>query len=262
MTETAPLLIGMPWQWRLAGGVRLVSSQFAPQGLRDDDAGLLARANLSQAHPKRQAEFLAGRQLCRAVFGIEELGLGSMQEPIWPTGRAGAISHSGASVACIAGPDSRLLGVDLEARLRPTAQQAVGKRVLTEEEAQWIAPLPEETKAALLSVIFSAKECAYKAIFPWIRRRLPFDCAGLLPMPARSWGRWRMRLTGDLAPGFPQGMVLRGGFVWEGDMVLTWMNQPREAYSAAMTEGKRARSNSIRSVCSQPKPLPEGVRPK
>ena len=262
MTETTPLLIGTPRQWRLAGGVRLVRSQFSPQNLRGGDADKLARANLSQAHPKRQAEFLSGRQLCRAAFGIEDVGRGQMQEPIWPKGRAGAISHSGSSVACIAGPDNRLLGVDLEARLRPTSQQAVAKRVLTEEEAQWLAPMPEAQKAALLSVIFSAKECAYKAIFPWIGRRLPFDCAALLPMPARARGRWWMRLTGDLAPGFPQGMVLRGGFVWQGDMVLTWMNQPREAYSAAITEGKRARSDSVRSVCSQPKPLPEGVRPK
>ncbi|GBQ09262.1 4'-phosphopantetheinyl transferase family protein [Swaminathania salitolerans] len=238
MTETASLLIGMPSQWRLAGGVRLARSQFALQGLRGGDAVLLARANLSQAHPKRQAEFLAGRQLCRAAFGIEELGRGPMQEPIWPMGRAGAISHSGASVACIAGSDRRLLGVDLEAALRPTAQQVVGKRVLTEEEARWLAPLPDEARALLLGVIFSAKECAYKAVFPWIGRRLPFDCAALLPMPARSWGRWRMRLTGDLAPGFLQGAVLRGGFVWEGDMVLTWMNQPRDTCPVAMTVAK------------------------
>ncbi len=221
-------LSGLFCRYVLTGNVTLAISRFAPLA-PGDQSPLLVAAGLSLAHPKRQAEFLAGRELLQTACGLPSLGRNLEGAPLWPQGMTGALSHSGAWVAAISGANGRLLGVDLETCLAPDRAELLSRRILTLREQGWQKLLCGPDAAQMLTLVFSAKETAYKALSRLVGKRLAFDCAEVEYPPPGRGGRWRMQLTRQLAPDLPQGFVLQGGFLRSGQMTLTWLNQPLKA---------------------------------
>lgn len=135
-------------------------------------------AAVAGAVERRRREFAAGRSAARAA--LVALGqppfpipMAADRAPVWPGGIAGSITHSaGACVAAVA--EARLhrsVAVDLE----PDAEldAALIDTVLTPAERAALEGRPD--RLALALVIFSAKECVYKAQYPLTGLLLDFQ---------------------------------------------------------------------------------------
>lgn len=127
---------------------------------------------MARAVSRRRAEFAAGRRAARQAMA--QLGLpaaaipmGADRAPAWPGGVVGSISHAGAlGVAVVARAGTfRSLGVDLE-HDAPLDADLIAEICRPEE----LAAVPPEARGMQATRLFSAKEAAYKAHYPLVRR--------------------------------------------------------------------------------------------
>jgi enterobactin synthetase component D len=135
-------------------------------------------SKLEKASALRKQEYIAGRycafkaakQLSAEIHNIENA---STREPIWPLGLAGSISHSkNMAISCVAKSENYLsLGIDAEDFIRPQGAQDIIGTVASLEEASYINGLNDQ---AALTILFSAKEALYKALFPISRCFIDF----------------------------------------------------------------------------------------
>jgi 4'-phosphopantetheinyl transferase EntD len=191
-----------------------------------DDLLPAERAAVAAAHPRRQREFATGRVCARALLsrlGATTVPLLSRRSraPVWPAGFVGSISHTrGLCVVAVARRATVAgVGVDVEedASLAPDVWDWVG----TDAENVWLRQQPPERRWRLARAIFSAKECTYKCLSPWLRaafepRRIAveFDLVG---------GRFRARVAGgEVASEVTRG-PLAGSLAWRAGWVLTAM---------------------------------------
>ena len=141
---------------------------------------------LKGAIDKRRREYLAGRIAARLAL-MDLLGAaasgGNLEAddddvPIWPQGVVGSISHGagyGFSAVASAGR-YRGLGVDVERVVSTQQATRLGGRVLTDGEMELrYGKFGGLTEAEMFTLAFSAKESAYKALFPVHRRVLGFS---------------------------------------------------------------------------------------
>lgn len=140
---------------------------------------------VARSVPKRQAEFLFGRlAAARALAhkGAAErgVGVGAQREPLWPAGWCGSLSHTRRFAMAVVGRDSawRGLGVDVEQVVDAAQAEAIEHGVLNPGERQRLrltgGALPE---AQVQTLVFSAKECFYKAAYAQVGQRFGFDAA-------------------------------------------------------------------------------------
>lgn len=122
----------------------------------------------------RRREFLATRHLARlALAGLgrpeEVVGIGPRRAPVWPDGVVGSITHCAGyrAVAVARADDLRSLGIDAEPAV--PLDDGVAAQVLLPAEAARLRDPLEST------VVFSAKESVYKALFPLTQRWLGFE---------------------------------------------------------------------------------------
>ncbi len=132
-------------------------------------------AHLGRATAARRAEFAAGRHMARralATLGGPQIAIpaGEDRAPQWPAGWRGSISHSNS--LCIAAVTAAPydLGVDLEPD-SPLDSSLVAT-ICSNEEVARIAG-PDQLERATL--IFAAKEAAYKAQYPRTGLLFGFD---------------------------------------------------------------------------------------
>lgn len=135
--------------------------------------------SLRKAQECRQAEFLAGRLVARRALerlkvkgGEISIGQGGM--PIWPPGLSGSISHTRKSVCCaVAKGNSRFIGIDCE-DIVPRKQAAeLSEFVLSPVELSIIRHSGLDF-AEGFTLLFSAKESCFKAVYPVVRRSIDF----------------------------------------------------------------------------------------
>jgi 4'-phosphopantetheinyl transferase len=161
-------------------------------------------------HPRRSAEFLAGRALLRhalaqytgrhaASFCIETTGGG---KPHCVDGPALSIAHSGTVVVC-ALADVGALGVDVETRT-PRELAAVAERFFTAAEARWLAAEPEQR----FRMLWVLKEAYLKALGVGL-------AGGLSSLECRIEPPIIVARTADGAT-VPQLAVLRGNSCYVG----------------------------------------------
>ena len=141
---------------------------------------------LEGAIDKRRQEYLAGRISARLAL-VDLLGAaasnGNLEAddddvPLWPEGVVGSISHGAGYGFAAVGAASRYrgLGVDVERVVSPQQATRLGGRVLTDGEMELRhGKFGGLTEAEMFTLAFSAKESAYKALFPVHRRVLGFS---------------------------------------------------------------------------------------
>jgi 4'-phosphopantetheinyl transferase EntD len=127
---------------------------------------------IENAVPKRRAEFAHGRHLARAALAAlgaapVAVQVGPDREPLWPGGFVGSITHTEGLVAAVVARTTHLgaVGIDAEAATAlPT-------------ETRPLILLPSEYSADEITetLIFSAKESIYKAVFPLARLWIDFQ---------------------------------------------------------------------------------------
>ncbi|WP_317620193.1 4'-phosphopantetheinyl transferase [Streptomyces sp. CBMA156] len=130
----------------------------------------LEAAYIQDRSPRRRRQFATARTLARQALGAlgeppVPLLPGPGGAPRWPAGVTGSITHTDGYTACaVAGTGQHAsLGIDAEpARPLP---HGVLRLVSGEAERAGLAALPEGS-VPWDTVLFSAKEAAYKAVHP------------------------------------------------------------------------------------------------
>ncbi len=139
------------------------------------------RAAIERSVAKRRSEFGTGRRLARQLLarhGIHEYPLLSDNDrvPVWPAGMLGSIAHCDqyCFVAVLkAGRDQPIgIGVDIEPDLPIEAD--LWPIIATDDELSRIASHSGAVDGRMVRLLFSAKEAAYKCLFPATRVPLEF----------------------------------------------------------------------------------------
>lgn len=170
-------------------GVRLVSCEF---DIASYTPGLFAKLgiampeSIARSVPKRQAEFLAGRyaaalalQHLAPVHNRElQVGIGEKRNPLWPQGVVGSISHVDSLAVCALGraADRDYLGIDVEVVMPTRVFREVASVVSTCREQELLCAEGLSERVAL-TLIFSAKESLFKALYPTVRDYFGFEAA-------------------------------------------------------------------------------------
>ncbi len=213
----APLLTDLDALFPASARSVLSHSRLTAAALLPTEA-MLART----FNPGRLAEFRHGRSCARAA--LERLGvppapipMGSNREPLWPDGLIGSISHAGETAAAVVGFASQLasLGLDLEAATE--LEKDLWQRICRPEE---LNQLRASARSPGLGVrlLFSAKEAAYKALWPMTRQFLEFHELDIrLDFGAHRFAVWSHRAgcVADIAA------KMDGRFLVTGDLVAT-----------------------------------------
>ncbi len=136
---------------------------------------------LGHVVPKRRREFAGGRLCARIAIGsiggaVGPILIGPGGEPVWPQGITGSITHSSGLCAAAAALERNVscLGIDCESI--GAVDESMREMVLRSDERSMLIALEEERSAVpWLAIAFSAKEAAWKAIFPRLRQQQSFN---------------------------------------------------------------------------------------
>ncbi len=162
-----------------------------------------------RAVERRRTHFALGRAAARdalAELGLAgvAIGRGPAGEPVWPEGIVGAITHAGDTAVALVGRVSEYagLGVDLEELARGPSTRAA-RLVCRPPEMEWAGA---ETGTRRLTMLFSAKEAVFKAVFPSGRVWLGFGDAELEWVAERHG--FNARLLKSAGTMYPAGAVV------------------------------------------------------
>lgn len=140
-------------------------------------------ATIKRSVPARQASFLFGRAAAAAATCLHaKLGsfrtipIGTQGAPIWPTGITGSITHTNThAVAWAERCDATYCGIDLEQILTPRDALALWGQIMAYDEAEQLRHALGPAGFHLgVTLLFSAKEASYKALFPLVKRAMDF----------------------------------------------------------------------------------------
>ncbi|HFQ5457875.1 TPA: 4'-phosphopantetheinyl transferase [Vibrio vulnificus] len=142
--------------------------------------------SIRESVQNRQAEFVAGRymaKLCLEALSVVdfEIGIGPHREPLWPDKLTGAISHtSNRGVALVAERTSyQFVGIDTEDWLDAETVEQIWLDIHNEGELTLFREQGVSFDIAT-SIIFSAKESLFKAVFPYVGCYFGFEKARVI----------------------------------------------------------------------------------
>ena len=181
---------------------------------------------LTNAVPKRQSEFLAGRILARAALerlhrAYVPIAIGEWGYPVWPRGISGSISHSHGKCACLVVADeAKLVGIDIEKVSTGASLEAILQEALNLEERQRVFEQTAFDAAVLATLIFSAKETVYKTLYPLVRTFFGFEAAVFNGIRGNNIAS--LSIAHSLHDAVPHGKEISIQFEIDGEFVKTW----------------------------------------
>jgi len=121
---------------------------------------------------RRRDEFSSGRYCARRAMVARGMPAGPVvsntdRSPAWPSGTRGSLTHSQQLVGAAVSGSLEGLGIDLEHFGRLSRRAA--ERILTEVESRKLDVAGEDDFLRQATIVFSAKEAVYKAIYPIAR---------------------------------------------------------------------------------------------
>ena len=175
---------------------------------------------------KRKSEFLAGRFLAKhALFTFDvnktSVGVGAHRAPIWPESYVGSISHSDTYAICVVASrnDIKYIGIDVENIIDNQIAKDIVGNIHTETEYALVGSYAEP-EPYLLTLIFSAKESLFKALYPDVKYYFDFKVAQVIELCFQS-GSFIIELVQELSPTLPVGYRVTGTFERKGKQVFT-----------------------------------------
>ncbi|ESP91959.1 4'-phosphopantetheinyl transferase family protein [Pseudoalteromonas luteoviolacea] len=219
ITPVSPFQPQLPYIYR--------SMAFSPEVYQDSDFAYFNQplpSKLQRAVAKRKAEYLAGR-VC-AAQAIKQLGLphhvvqtGDDRAPIWPQGIRGAITHSKGIAMAVVTDNSNVLGlgIDIEHMMSDRQELELRSQILREDEADVFESLGQSHHRPL-TLVFSAKESIYKALYGQVQKFFGFDAAKLVGHDSQQL---HFTLTTDLHPTLPKSSKVSVYYQYNDEMVLT-----------------------------------------
>jgi enterobactin synthetase component D len=175
--------------------------------------GIVLPESLASAALKRQVEFAAGRFCARAALrqlGYESrapLAIGQHRAPLWPAGCLGSISHGdGLAIAVVTTTKAwRGLGIDIERILTNEAAEPLLEHLMTAAELS-VGNVAGLSIAHWLSLVFSAKESLFKALYPLVGRYFDFLDAEVCELQEQQ-SCITLRLVTSLSPSCVKGSL-------------------------------------------------------
>lgn len=163
---------------------------------------------------KRKKEYTTGRIIAKHL--LERIGIynfpilrGTLGEPLWPQGLTGSISHCAdrCFVAIADKKHYKSIGIDIDSI--DDLPETLIDGVCTDAEKKWICSMKcQEKEYPYAKMFFSAKESAYKCIFPFIHDFIDFTEAEIaFGTPAHSF---RVKLVPSMRKGIPLLANIRG----------------------------------------------------
>jgi enterobactin synthetase component D len=193
--------------------------------IEDFDAnGIAFPATLSHAVTKRQAEYLAGRICAQAVlktcgFDTFQVFNGEDRAPIWPDNITASISHTKGIAVAMASKDAKVkgIGIDIEYLMDKEKEIELQSYILAPDEnevfSEWAS-----THFHPLTIIFSAKESLYKALYPSVKTFFGFDSASLISFDNK---KLTFRINQQLTFDVPKGLLIEVHYQQSANFVLT-----------------------------------------
>jgi len=205
---------------------------------------------VATAVAKRRAEFAAGRACARRA--LTRLGIGDFvlrngpdRAPRWPDGVVGSISHAGAVPGGFCGAvvarSRDFLTLGLDAEVATAVGPELWPRVMTAGELDWLQDQPVASRPTLAAVLFSAKECFYKARFPVAGQFLDFEDVEVALDPPGSSFEARLTTDGAGSLGRPMLPGCKGRYVEVDGFVITGIGVPANVEipgAFAVSDGK------------------------
>ena len=206
--------------------------EFNPDGLRDElfaEMSIPFPTKLKQAVNKRKSDYLAGR--IAAKFAFSEVGCDNwiLENdksgcPRFPKGVLGSISHSCRNAICLVAEDKVGIGVgvDIEHIIPSHSLKSISSQVAKHEEFDLLVHQNESfTMAEATTLIFSAKESLFKALFPSLRRYFGFEQASLCRLNSHT-KTMTFQLTKMFKPLLGNSLYIDVFFDVIGDSILTY----------------------------------------
>jgi enterobactin synthetase component D len=175
---------------------------------------------------RRRKEFYFGRLCAREAVRqimpdfIGQIEIGEGGRPLFPAGIAGSITHDANRAAAICQPaEYGRLGLDMEPVMTSESAAELWQQIAMPNELA-LASWRNATEALRLTLIFSAKEALFKAIYADILHIADFHTSAVVEveMPA---GRMVLRLEEDLGGPWCRGRKVAASFLVDADRVLT-----------------------------------------
>lgn len=200
-----------PWP-AIPDGIHFAERSYSPSTLLQAPE---ARATplphqLANAHPKRRADYVAGRlcaaaALCRMGRAAVVIGRQPNGAPCWPAGATGSIAHSDGRAVAIAASAQRYgsLGIDVERIVSDSQAHTLAPLILTSDERDRFSG---HATAAKLTVVFSLKEALFKALHPLTQTMFFHEDAEVLSL--QPDGLATLRLLTQLSPDWPSGKII------------------------------------------------------
>lgn len=183
---------------------------------------------IARAIDKRRQEFATGRTLARramVALGADPapIPMGEDRAPRWPAGVVGTITHTGGwcAAALARQGEVRALGADVE-QDTPLEERLWDSIATADELERWRAMRPDDARR-LGKLVFSAKECAYKAQYLLTQQFLGFGAMAIevSATAAGTSGVWQATFQQDSGEVFRTGDTLEGRFVRQAGLVAT-----------------------------------------
>ncbi|WP_432225818.1 enterobactin synthase subunit EntD [Enterobacter wuhouensis] len=199
-------------------GLTLHHITFDPTTFTDADLIWLPHhAQLSSAGRKRKADHLAGRiAAAHALPDHAVPGIGPSGEPLWPDGISGSITHSGTRAMAVVTQHPALIGIDCETIL-PENEALEIKDSIIDAQEEAVLSRSGYPFALALTLVFSAKESLFKALFPKVKSYMGFDSARITMLDKEAL---MLTLTRPLT-GFDEGTAFTLHWLHDGDGVIT-----------------------------------------
>tara|TARA_R110002033_G_scaffold156232_1_gene192529 strand:+ start:2861 stop:3595 length:735 start_codon:yes stop_codon:yes gene_type:complete len=203
---------------------------FYPNGYSDSIVKQLLgehlHISLGRAVIKRRAEFVAGRYLARkALIALNAsttiVETGANREPLWPSAYVGSISHSNEFAICAVANknDVKTIGIDVENFFDIKVAREIINNVLIESEHMLVGTLGEPNPI-VLTIIFSAKESLFKALYSEVGHFFDFDAAQIEVIDFQT-GKFKIKLVKKLGSTLPAGSSFEGTFEISKNQVFT-----------------------------------------
>lgn len=196
--------------------------------------GIELPSHLLQAIAKRRLDYLAGRHC--AKLALNQLGFsqpvsipsGSNRAPQWPAGFLGAITHTKGYAAAIVGLKSHWLGLGLDAEIIvDESKPPLVRHVCRPGEFENLKMKGNFPDQFLFTLIFSAKESLFKALYPAVQTYFGFQSAQLQEIDQDAGG-FVIELAHEIHEDLPAWKPFRGSFIILKDKIITLIKVPTD----------------------------------
>lgn len=143
---------------------------------------------------KRQAEFAVGRFLAHKEINkkgiyVDDIAIGENRCPLWPKGIIGSISHSDNYAVCcvLYNKECAGIGIDIEEIKNSFVCLEVLNIIATVKEINILKNLGFSSDRSAV-ICFSAKESAFKAIYPFLKIYIDFSDSELTVLENKKIG--------------------------------------------------------------------------